>query len=45
MMVTLFNSDDSYKVVLTSTLIYELIGPMVAKFALNKAGEIPKENL
>ena len=32
-------------IVLTSTLIYELIGPMVAKFALNKAGEIPKENL
>ena len=32
-------------IVLTSTLIYELVGPMVAKFALNKAGEIPKENL
>lgn len=32
-------------IVLSSTLIYELIGPMVAKFALNKAGEIPKENL
>ena len=32
-------------IILTSTLIYELIGPMVAKFALNKAGEIPKENL
>ena len=29
-------------IILTSTLIYELIGPMVAKFALNKAGEIPK---
>ena len=32
-------------IILTSTLIYELIGPMVAKFALSKAGEIPKENL
>ena len=32
-------------IILTSTLIYELIGPMVAKFALNKAGEIPKESL
>ena len=32
-------------IILTSTLVYELIGPMVAKFALNKAGEIPKENL
>ena len=32
-------------IILTSTLIYELIGPMLAKFALNKAGEIPKENL
>ena len=32
-------------IILTSTLIYELIGPRVAKFALNKAGEIPKENL
>ncbi len=29
-------------IVLTSTLVYELVGPMVAKFALNKAGEIPK---
>ena len=32
-------------IILTSTLIYELIGPMVAKFALSKAHEIPKENL
>ena len=32
-------------VVLTSTLVYELIGPMVAKFAFTKAGEIPQENL
>ena len=31
-------------VVLTSTLIYELIGPLVAKFALTKAGEIELEN-
>ena len=32
-------------IVLTSTLVYELIGPMVAKFAFTKAGEIPQENL
>ena len=32
-------------IILTSTLIYELIGPVVAKFALNRAHEIPKENL
>ena len=50
---TLFNKnpDTAYAgslilaIILTSTLIYELIGPMVAKFALNKAGEIPKENI
>ena len=30
-------------IVLTSTLVYELIGPMVSKFALKKAGEIPEE--
>ncbi len=30
-------------VVLTSTLIYELVGPLVAKFAFSKAGEIPQE--
>ena len=50
---TLFNKnpDTAYAgslilaIILTSTLVYELIGPMVAKFALNKAGEIPKENL
>ena len=52
---TLFNnnpvSDTSHAgslilaIVLTSTLVYELVGPMVAKFALNKAGEITKENL
>lgn len=29
-------------IVLTSTLVYELIGPMVSKFALKKAGEIPE---
>lgn len=32
-------------IILTSTLVYELIGPMVAKFAFKKAGEIPQENL
>ena len=32
-------------IILTSTLVYELIGPMVAKFALKKAHEIPEENL
>ena len=32
-------------IILSSTLIYELIGPMVAKFAFLKAGEIPQENL
>ena len=31
-------------IILTSTLIYELFGPMVAKFALSKAHEIPEEN-
>ena len=30
-------------IILTSTLIYELIGPLVSKWALNKAGEIEKE--
>ena len=32
-------------IILTSTLVYELIGPMVAKFALKQAHEIPEENL
>ena len=32
-------------IVLTSTLVYELIGPLVSKFALSKAGEISKEEL
>ena len=32
-------------IILTSTLVYELIGPMVAKFAFKKAHEIPEENL
>ena len=31
-------------IILTSTLVYELFGPMVAKFALSKAHEIPEEN-
>ena len=31
-------------IILTSTLVYELFGPLVAKFALSKAHEIPKEN-
>ena len=31
-------------VVLTSTLVYELVGPMISKFALTKAGDIAKEN-
>lgn len=30
-------------VVLCATLIYELIGPVVTKFALKKAGDIPQE--
>lgn len=30
-------------IVLTSTLIYELIGPLTAKYALSKAGEIKEE--
>ena len=30
-------------VILTSTIIYELIGPMISKFALAKAGEIPDD--
>lgn len=29
-------------IILTSTLVYELIGPLVSKFALKKAGEIPE---
>ena len=45
---TIFSSSEETQVVgsliiaiiLTSTLIYELIGPMVSKFALKKAGEI-----
>ena len=31
-------------IILTSTLIYELFGPLISKWALNKAGEIPKED-
>ncbi|MBE6133726.1 MAG: hypothetical protein E7178_03565 [Erysipelotrichaceae bacterium] len=30
-------------VVLLATLVYELVGPLLTKFALNKAGEIPSE--
>ena len=30
-------------VILTSTLVYELIGPMVSKYALQKAGQIPED--
>lgn len=30
-------------IILTSTLIYELIGPLTAKYALSKAGEIKEE--
>lgn len=30
-------------IILTSTLIYELVGPLLSKFALSKAGEIPVE--
>ena len=30
-------------IILSSTLIYELIGPLVSKFALKKAGEISEE--
>ena len=29
-------------VILTSTLVYELIGPMISKYALEKAGQIPQ---
>ena len=35
----------SLAIILTSTLVYELVGPMVAKFALKKAHEIPEESL
>lgn len=30
-------------IILTSTLIYELFGPMISKFALTRAGDIQKE--
>ena len=30
-------------IILTSTLVYELVGPLAAKFALSKAKEIPEE--
>ena len=48
----LFNDEGAYEaasmvlaIILTSTLVYELIGPLVSKFALTKAGEIPEEEL
>ena len=31
-------------VILTATIIYELLGPVITKIALKKAGEIPEEN-
>ena len=31
-------------VILTSTIIYELLGPVITKIALKKSGEIPEEN-
>ena len=31
-------------IILTSTLIYELLGPMISKYALKKAGEIKEDN-
>ena len=47
----LFSANESTKeaggliiaIILTTTLIYELIGPLVSKFALSKAGEIKQE--
>ena len=46
---TLFGQNEATKevgslvvaIVLTSTLVYELVGPLFAKLALSKAGEIP----
>ena len=32
-------------IILTSTLIYELIGPLISKYALTKAGEIDKSQV
>lgn len=32
-------------VILTATIVYELVGPLITKIALQKAGEIDKENL
>ena len=47
----LFTANESTKeagalviaIILTTTLVYELIGPLVSKFALTKAGEIKQE--
>ncbi|MCQ2748421.1 MAG: hypothetical protein MJ223_04425, partial [Mycoplasmoidaceae bacterium] len=30
-------------VILTATIVYELLGPVITKIALSKAGEIQKE--
>ena len=32
-------------VVLLATLVYELVGPLLTKYSLKKAGEIPAEEL
>ena len=32
-------------VVLLATLVYELVGPLLTKYSLNKAGEIPAEDM
>lgn len=43
---TLFDGHESgamiLATVLTSTLVYELVGPMISKYALQKAGQIPE---
>ena len=36
------NGDIIYTIVLTATLVYELVGPMLTKIALEKANEIDK---
>ena len=37
------NGDLIVAIILTSTIIYEFVGPALAKFSLTKAGEIPLE--
>ncbi len=32
-----------YTCIIVSTMVYELVGPLITKWALNKAGEIPTE--